>query len=189
MKNFIFYFLKIYSKLLFRKNSTFGKKFVSGPYGSCTNNSGNLGNILIGDNCEVHGSLISGIQGQIIIGNFTTLRYNTRVFSVSNIFIGSHVIISNNVTIYDNNNHPISPSFRLKMSESGFYSDLWGASYSESSPIIIEDNVWIGERCYILKGVTIGKGSIIGLNSVVTKNIPPFSIAVGNPARVVKSLE
>jgi maltose O-acetyltransferase len=54
--------------------------------------------------------------------------------------------------------------------------------------VIIEDNVWIGARVIILPGVTIGKGSTIGAGAVVSKNIPPYSVAVGNPARVVKSL-
>lgn len=52
--------------------------------------------------------------------------------------------------------------------------------------VVIEDNVWIGEFVSILPGVTIGKGSIIGANSVVTKNIPPYAIAVGAPAKVIK---
>lgn len=53
--------------------------------------------------------------------------------------------------------------------------------------IVIEDDVWIGQRCTILSGVRIGKGSIIGAGAVVAKDIPPYSIAVGNPARVIKS--
>jgi lipopolysaccharide O-acetyltransferase len=53
-------------------------------------------------------------------------------------------------------------------------------------PVFIEDNVWIGEFVSILPGVTVGKGSIIGANSVVTKNIPPYVIAVGIPAKPVK---
>ena len=53
-------------------------------------------------------------------------------------------------------------------------------------PVFIEDNVWIGESVSVLPGVRIGKNSIIGANSVVTKNIPENSIAVGNPARVIK---
>ena len=52
--------------------------------------------------------------------------------------------------------------------------------------IIIEDNVWIGANCVITAGVTIGKHSVIGAGSVVTKDIPQFSVAVGNPARVIK---
>lgn len=53
-------------------------------------------------------------------------------------------------------------------------------------PVVIEDNVWIGEFVSILPGVTLGKGAIIGTMSVVTKDIPPYSIAVGSPARVIK---
>ena len=52
--------------------------------------------------------------------------------------------------------------------------------------IKIEDNVWIGELASILPGVTIGKGSVIGAATVVTNNIPPYSVAVGNPAKIIK---
>jgi len=52
--------------------------------------------------------------------------------------------------------------------------------------ITIEDEVWIGANCVITIGVTIGKHSIVGAGSVVTKDIPPYCIAVGNPARVIK---
>ena len=55
-----------------------------------------------------------------------------------------------------------------------------------NKPVFIEDNVWIGEMVTVLPGVTIGKGSIIGANSVVSKDIPEFCIAVGNPALVIK---
>jgi acetyltransferase-like isoleucine patch superfamily enzyme len=53
--------------------------------------------------------------------------------------------------------------------------------------VVIEDDVWIGARVVILKGVTIGRGSVIGAGSVVTKSIPPYSVAVGNPAKVIRS--
>jgi acetyltransferase-like isoleucine patch superfamily enzyme len=52
-----------------------------------------------------------------------------------------------------------------------------------SAPVIIEDDVWIGTRCLILKGVTIGQGSVIGAGSVVRRDVPPYSLMVGNPAR------
>jgi lipopolysaccharide O-acetyltransferase len=55
-----------------------------------------------------------------------------------------------------------------------------------TKPVRIEDNVWIGEYVTVLAGVTIGKGSIIGALSVVTSNIPPYAIAVGIPAKVIK---
>ena len=52
--------------------------------------------------------------------------------------------------------------------------------------VVIEDDVWIGSRCVILGNVRVGRGSVIGAGSVVTKDIPPFSIAVGVPCKVVK---
>lgn len=55
-------------------------------------------------------------------------------------------------------------------------------------PIVIEDDVWLGMNVVVLKGVTIGKGALIGANSMVTRDIPPYSVAVGSPARVVRSL-
>ena len=70
----------------------------------------------------------------------------------------------------------------------GSVSPLWDSMLSEHAPVIIEDNVWVGEFAAILKGVTVGKGSIIGSHSVVTKDVPPYSIAVGNPARIVRTI-
>ena len=55
-----------------------------------------------------------------------------------------------------------------------------------SKPVVIEDNVWLGEFVSVLPGVTIGKGSIVGANSVVSKNLPPYVIAVGTPAKPIK---
>ena len=58
----------------------------------------------------------------------------------------------------------------------------------EVSPTIIEDDAWIGVNVIILKGLTIGKGAIIGAGSVVTKNVPPMTLVAGNPAKVIKEL-
>lgn len=56
-----------------------------------------------------------------------------------------------------------------------------------TAPVVIEDDVWIGNHVVINRGVRIGKGSVIGSSSVVTKDIPPYSVAVGNPAKVIRS--
>jgi acetyltransferase-like isoleucine patch superfamily enzyme len=100
------------------------------------------------------------------------LNTNSTLNCFNHIEIGNGVNISDNVEIQDSDNHIINRQ-KDKM----------------SAPIIIEDNVWIGKNVIILKGVTIGKGSIIGAGSVVTRNIPEESIAVGNPARVIKSVK
>lgn len=180
-------------KKLFLSNAVFvnGKnnQTTFGITAYCLNETGDKSNIVIGDCCDLHARITAcGKSAKIRIGNNTTIRYNSVVGSVESIVIGNNVIISNNVTIYDNNNHPTEPKIRLAMTKSGFYGEAWKWTHSIHKPVIIGDNVWIGEHSTILKGVTIGEGSIIGCHSVVTKDVPPYSIAVGNPAMVVKTL-
>jgi maltose O-acetyltransferase len=59
--------------------------------------------------------------------------------------------------------------------------------FVEDSPIVIEDDVWVGAGCIVLPGVRIGTGSIVGAGSVVTRDVPPWTVVAGNPARVVRS--
>ena len=147
------------------------------------------GLIKIGKNCDIAGTLYSMKEGRISIGDYTEIREHSFVGSVNNIKIGNCVIISNNVKIYDNNNHPTDPKIREKMCKDGFFGPAWRWEHSANSPVIIEDNVWIGERSTILKGVTIGEGAIVACNSVVTKNVPKYAMVAGNPAKVVKYLD
>lgn len=64
---------------------------------------------------------------------------------------------------------------------------MWRQASSPIQPIIIEDDVWLGARVIILPGVRVGTGSVIGAGSVVTRDVVPYSIAAGNPARVIRS--
>lgn len=145
--------------------------------------------IKIGDSCDIQGTILSLNGGTLSIGDYTTIRMNSMIGCADKIEIGSYVIISNNVHIYDNNNHPTDPTTRKEMCLNGFYGEAWSWTHATKKPTIIEDNVWIGERSTILKGVTIGEGSIVACDSVVTKSVPPFSLIAGNPAKVVKSLK
>jgi len=92
------------------------------------------------------------------------------------IIIGDDVMIGPGVLIIGHNHH---------------YSDLEIPMHLQgirkSPPVSIEDDVWIGARATILPGVTIGNGAVIGAGAVIAKNIPPYSICVGNPARIIKS--
>ena len=171
----------------FKDNALIGKNFKIYACSNCF--SDNKENIKIGDNCEIAGTLYSMDDGKITIGNYTEIREASFVGSVEDIKIGDYVIISNHVKIYDNNNHPTDPETRKQMCINGFHGEAWRWTYAEHKPVVIENNVWIGEGTTILKGVTIGEGSIIGCNSVVTKDVPPYCIAAGNPAKVVKKLE
>lgn len=177
----------LYKYYIFSRKSHFGKNFKVYPQSNCYSDQKN--NIHIGDNCDISGIIYSMDNGKITIGRNTVIHSNSFIGSINNIHIGNYVIISNNVKIYDNNNHPTDPDIRRQMCIDGFYGDPWRWTYSDNAPVIIEDNVWIGERSTILKGVHVGQGSIIACNSVVTKNVPEYSIFAGNPAKLVKKLK
>lgn len=171
----------------FNNHTLVGNNCTFGPNSNCFN-SKDKQNIIIGDHCDIHAILSVSGSGKIAIGNYTTIRGFSIIGALTEITIGDYVIISNNVSIYDNNNHPTSPQARKEMCISGFYSNLWNWEHSDSKGIIIKDNVWIGERSTILKGVTIGEGAIVGCGSVVTHDVEPFTIVAGNPAKLVKRL-
>ena len=176
---------------MFRRFSVYGKNLSLLSTASIENKTGSKENITIGNNCEL-GCSIYVESGKLQIGDYTTIRHNTEINTVNFISIGNDCIISNNCVIYDNNSHPTSPKARLAMTRSGFHSELWLCRHSDSNHIIIEDNVWIGQRSMILKGreeIVIGRGCIIGAGSVVTKSIPPYAIVAGNPAKIVKYLD
>jgi acetyltransferase-like isoleucine patch superfamily enzyme len=112
----------------------------------------------------------------------------TAIGAATSVSIGDDVIVSNNVHIFDHNSHPIDPVLRLGMTRGEFGGPLWSWSKADTREIVIENNVWIGEYAYIGKGVRVGAGSIIAAHAVVTRDVPAFSVAAGNPAVVVKSL-
>lgn len=91
------------------------------------------------------------------------------------IIIGNRVTLGANCTIVDTDFHPLHPRLRLEQPQ--------GAA---PAAIVIEDDVFLGMNCLVLKGVTIGRGSVIGAGSVVTSDVPPGVIAAGNPARVLR---
>lgn len=172
----------------FRRLARVDEGSYIGPNALASNPSGDPGRVSIGRNASILGRLYVQGDGRIDIGDYTTVRYGSVIQAVESVEIGSHVIISHDVVIQDNNNHPTSPRARHELSESKFAPELNAWTQSASAPIVIEDHVWIGLRAVVLKGVRIGRGSIVGACAVVTKNIPAFSVVAGNPARVVKQL-
>lgn len=144
-------------------------------------------NLVIGDNCRIgensyllcwneysFGKLKQKLKGTITIGNnFSATRCLT-IQSCNNVCIGNDVLVASNVFICDYNHG-------IENTEGSYLNNLL-----TPSEVHIEDGVWIGQGAYILPGVKIGKHAIIGAGSVVTKEIPEYCMAVGNPAKVIK---
>lgn len=126
-------------------------------------------NIGVGCNIEKGAEL----QENIKLGDYACIGVKCLVSNYTE--IGEHVMMGPECLIYTRNH-------QFDTSEKKY------VGYTEYKKVIIEDNVWIGARCIILPGVKIGKGSTIGAGSVVTKDIPPYSVAAGNPASIIKKL-
>jgi lipopolysaccharide O-acetyltransferase len=120
----------------------------------------------------------------IRIGAGVEVNDYVHIAAIQSVTIGDRVLIASRVFISDHqhgsygadgrHSSPLTPPGRRSLS---------------SAPVMIEDDVWIGEGAAILPGVRIGRGAVIGASAVVTRDVPPFSIAVGAPARVVKSFD
>lgn len=149
----------------------------------------NKGTIIIGNNCSINGkdkynpigcgegcNLIVENGGYIKIGNNFGMS-NSTIFSRTSVCIGDRVLIGAGVKIYDTDFHSLSAEWR------GTKEDRY---HAVNKPVIIEDDVFIGAGSFILKGVHIGRASIIGAGSVVTKDIPAGEIWAGNPAIFIR---
>lgn len=116
-------------------------------------------------------------RGSVVrIGDGNRFSNNVNVIACERIEIGDGCQIGDGVAIYDSDFHEIDPLTRNQ-------------STGPSAPVVIGNNVWLGSRVMILKGVSIGDNSVIGAMSLVTKSIPANCIAAGNPAKVLRSIE
>lgn len=135
-------------------------------------------------------------HGKVCIGEKTFVGPRTSLISRESITIGKYVFIAWGCYIYDHNSHSLNWQDRYNdletqirdYEDSGNYVLNKDWSHVGSAPIFIEDRAWIGFESVILKGVRIGEGAIVGARSVVTKDVEPWTVVAGNPARIVKML-
>jgi acetyltransferase-like isoleucine patch superfamily enzyme len=113
---------------------------------------------------------------RIRIGSGTFLNLNVMVAAMELVEIGDHCMFANGCFVTDANHRFDDPTRPV----------TW-QGFTSKGPTRIGDNVWCGAHVVITSGVTVGERSVIGANSVVTENLPPYSIAVGAPARVVRT--
>ncbi|QEY17177.1 acyltransferase [Cellvibrio sp. KY-GH-1] len=112
-------------------------------------------------------------DAEIVLGDYCLVAPGVRISAAQSIRIGDNCMLAANVIISDSDWHGIYNRIR---------------PFRCTRPVIIENNVWLGERVIVTKGVTIGENSVIGAGAIVTKNIPANCVAAGNPARVIKTI-
>ena len=166
---------------IFSSHSKFGKLARIQNYQNDKNK------IVIGIKTAINGHLmIYKHGGEINIGDHCFIGEDTRIWSAEKITIGNRVLISHNVNIHDQISHPLDSKQRHEDYKLIFKYGLQDNVNLREKAIIIEDDVWIGFNATILKGVTIGKGSIIGANCLIRNDVPAYAVVVGNPAQIIK---
>jgi acetyltransferase-like isoleucine patch superfamily enzyme len=126
-------------------------------------------------------------EAEIVIGDRTFVGRSALV-AAQRISIGNDVLISWDVTIVDHDSHAIDFAGRRHDVE-GWLAGRKDWSHVEISPVSIADKVWIGFGAAVLKGVTIGEGAVIAARSLVVKDVAPWTLVAGNPARPIRDLK
>jgi len=191
---------RLFNRLFFRwKGVSFGRNFMAYNKvyltGYCSRGGGRFA---IGNNFHLtSGDCINPIcrnvracfhlgcpTASITIGNHVGMS-SPCIWINEKLTIGNHVNIGGNCMILDTDVHQLD--YLVRRGEKPTNND--STTTVQTAPVTIEDDVWIGANCQILKGVTIGARSVIGAGSVVTKSIPSDCIAAGNPCRVIRELK
>lgn len=136
-------------------------------------------NTFIGKNIKLTAWSLSNSTVEINIGNGCNIGENNHLTACKKIQIGDNLLTGPNVLITDNSH---GSSSREDMVNAPMDRKL-----ISEGPVIIDDNVWIGSNACIMPGVHIGKGSIIGANSVVTHDVPDYTVVAGIPAKIIKT--
>lgn len=150
----------------------------------------------IGDDCILGNQVIfESDRGKVTIGNRVFINAGTQIISRSMVEIGNDVTIAWGCVIYDHDSHSQSYINRIEDQRRQLQDFPSGNMVAHknwrtvaTAPISIRDYAWLGFGVVVLKGVTIGEGAIVGARAVVTRDVPAWTIAAGNPARVVKKI-
>jgi maltose O-acetyltransferase len=136
--------------------------------------------MIIGDRVRLTSTLaplelVASEGGTLEICAGTYINYGASISASLLVRIGPRCSLGTHVILMDSDFHQVEPERRNEL--------------PEAAPVILQENVWLGARVIVLKGVTIGADSVIGAGSVVTHDIPPRCVAAGVPARVIRKLD
>lgn len=142
------------------------------------------GNVVLGDHCRINEAYLTG---EIAIGRYSSLwGPGVDVYALLNpVVIGSFCSIARYVSMQEYNH--ITDRLSTYFIEQNVFGGSMRSDVNSKGGITIGNDVWIGAQCVILSGVTIGDGCVIAANSVVSSDLPPYSIAAGSPAKVIRS--
>lgn len=180
---------RIYRKFFPKKLYELGESSVMHKESRIDNLSGDKHKIRVGNNTHILSQLlIFAHGGEIQIGSECYIGEGSRIWSGKRIIIGDRVLISHNVNVFDNQTHSLSAKKRNK-----HFKDIFSTGHPLSidlndSEVVIDDDVWIGCQCIILRGVHIGIGAVVAAGSVVNKNVLPWTIVAGNPAKEIRKI-
>lgn len=147
------------------------------------------GTLTIGARCAIDGLLILERAGSsITIGDDVSIGDRTLIHAAQSVIIENHVLIADEVIIRDHDAHGLYFNQRREERIRGRRGENRYWEVVQIKPVVIEEGVWIATRSIILKGVHIGKGAVIGAGSVVSKNVPAWSVVAGNPTQIIKQL-
>ena len=136
----------------------------------------------------VNGSLQCQREGASMqIGKYFFLGSRSDVVSTESVIIGDHVMISHDCYISDTDGHSLDPDVRRKDLPNR-WNDHKDWTVVESAPVVIGDDVWLGPKVVVLKGVTIGSGAVVAAGSIVVKDVAEMTVVAGVPAKPIKKL-
>lgn len=166
-----------------------GQSARLGSHARIFNMTGDDRRITIGAHSIILGELLVYAHGGMIeCGEWCFVGDGTRIWSGARVSIGNRVLISHGVNIIDGLTHPLDPLARhahfREIAQRGHPSHI---SLGDR-PIRFDDDSWVGAGAIILRGTTIGEGAIVGAGAVVTKDVPPYTVVVGNPARIARTI-
>jgi acetyltransferase-like isoleucine patch superfamily enzyme len=154
-------------------------------------NVGQPADLKIGPYSFIQGALrVVAPGGRLRIGHHCFVGEGSNIWAQSKVEIGNYVLIAHLVDVHDSDSHSLNAEMR-RLDPVNLFEKHVSNDWNEvkCKPVRIEDDVWLGFKASVLKGVTIGQGAVVAAGAMVTKDVPPYTLVAGNPARIIRDLK